>query len=108
MSILNPLVIVTTTVESLQDADILAKSIIDLSLGACVQIDGPVVSHYRWSGEVHRNEEYRLTIKTTEAAWPSLKAKLGSLHPYDEPQIIMIRVDGTTDGYQDWVIDQTT
>jgi periplasmic divalent cation tolerance protein len=104
----NPLAIVTTTVESLQDADILSKAIIESSLGACVQIDGPIVSYYRWSGQVQQNEEYRLTIKTTQAAWPSLKTKLGTLHPYDEPQIVMVRVEDTTDGYRDWVVDQTT
>ena len=104
----NPLAIVTTTVESLQDAEILAKAIVGASLGACVQIDGPIVSHYRWSGEVQRSEEYRLTIKTTLTAWPALKTKLGSLHPYDEPQIVMIRVEDASAGYRDWVIDQTT
>ena len=104
----NQLAIVTTTVESLQDADRLAKAIVDQSLAACAQVDGPIVSHYRWSGELHRSEEYRLTIKTTTTAWPLLKTKLASLHPYDEPQIVMIRVDDSTDGYRDWVIDQTT
>ncbi len=108
MSEFNQLVIVTTTVESIQDADILAKAIIEASLGACVQVDGPITSHYRWSGKVHQTEEYRLTIKTTHKAWPLLKEKLVKLHPYDEPQILMVVVNDSTDGYQSWVVDQTT
>jgi periplasmic divalent cation tolerance protein len=108
MNELNPLAVVITTVESEQDAEALAKSLIDQSLGACVQIDGPITSHYRWSGKVEQAKEYRLTIKTTRQAWPALKEKLAKMHPYEEPQIVMISVDDASDGYRNWVVDQTT
>ncbi len=104
----SPLAIVITTVESQGDANQLAKAIIDKSLAACVQIDGPVTSHYRWSGEIQCTQEYRLTFKSTNAAWPALKEALVKQHPYDEPQIIKLAVTDSTDGYRDWVIDQTT
>ena len=47
-------------------------------------------------------------IKTSRSAWPALKEKLAKLHPYDEPEIIMLPIADVTDGYRDWVIDQTT
>ena len=104
----SPLAIVITTVESEDDANRLANAIIDKSLAACVQIDGPLTSHYRWSEQLHCAKEYRLTIKTTHKAWPTLKDELAKQHPYEEPQIIMLAVADSTDGYRDWVIDQTT
>ncbi len=104
----NPLAVVITTVDSEEDADQLATKIIDQSLAACVQIDGPMVSRYRWSGDVQQTMEYRLTIKTTKQAWPALKEKLVKQHPYEEPQIIMLAVEDSTDGYRDWVVDQTS
>lgn len=102
------LVMVFTTVETASDADSLAKSLVEHSLAACVQIDGPIVSHYRWAGKVQTNQEYRLMIKSSLAAWPMLKSRIVKLHPYDEPEIVMTRIDDATDGYRDWVLDQTT
>lgn len=101
------LVMVITTVSSSQDAELLAAALVDHALAACVQIDGPVTSLYRWAGKVEKNSEYRLLIKTSETAWPALKRKLSSLHPYDEPEIILFSVSDASDGYRAWVIDQT-
>jgi periplasmic divalent cation tolerance protein len=102
------LILVISTVESAADADRLARSLVDQSLAACVQIDGPIRSHYRWSGEVETATEYRLMIKSSRAAWPRLLEKLTKMHPYDEPEIIMLPVADAAAGYRNWVIDQTT
>jgi len=104
----NPLAVVITTVASSQDAEILAKALLDQHLAACVQIDGPIVSHYRWSGAVQQADEYRLTIKTTHKVWNSLKETLAKIHPYDEPQIVLLGVENSSKGYREWVIDQTS
>ena len=85
------IVLVVTTVESAEDAERIARSMVDQSLAACVQVDGPVTSHYRWAGRVEQATEFRLMIKTSRAAWPDLREKLARQHPYDEPEIIMQR-----------------
>jgi len=108
MSDSDSIVLVITTVESAADADQLAKSLVDRLLVACVQIDGPITSHYRWQGKVEQATEFRLVIKTSLTAWTRLKETLARLHPYDEPEIIMLPIADVTDGYRDWVIDQTT
>jgi periplasmic divalent cation tolerance protein len=108
MSDANTLVLVITTVESASDAEKLAQTLLDQSLAACVQIDGPITSRYRWAGRVESANEFRLMIKTSASAWPLLKEKLAKLHPYDEPEIIMLPITDATEGYRDWVIDQTT
>ncbi len=108
MSELNNLAMVITTVESAQDADTLAKALLDQSLAACVQISGPITSHYRWSGKLQQTNEYRVTIKTTAPAWPALKDRLVKIHPYEEPQIVLVEIADATEGYRDWVVDQTT
>ncbi|MGI9471678.1 MAG: divalent-cation tolerance protein CutA [Rubripirellula sp.] len=102
------LVMVITTIASHQEAEALAAALIEHSLAACVQVDGPITSWYRWNGKVDKAREYRLMIKTTQSAWPTLQEKLVELHPYDEPQIIKIQIDEASEGYRDWVITQTT
>lgn len=102
------IVLVVTTVESAEDAEAIAKSLVDQCLAACVQVDGPITSHYRWAGKVEQATEFRLMIKSSRAAWPALKHKLAKMHPYDEPEIILCPIDDAAEGYRNWVIDQTT
>ncbi len=102
------LILVTTTVETIEQADELASFLISQSLAACVQIDGPVTSHYRWAGKVQQTVEYRLLAKSCSTTWPKLRDEISKRHPYDEPEIIMTIIDDASDGYRDWVIDQTS
>jgi periplasmic divalent cation tolerance protein len=108
MSDANRLVMVITTVESADDAQKLAQTLLENALAACVQIDGPILSRYRWKDELESADEYRLMIKTSAASWPALKEKLARIHPYDEPEIIMLPIADASDGYRQWVIDETS
>ena len=101
------LLLCLSTVASAQDADRLAALLLQDSLAACVQIDGPIRSHYRWQGQTHCDDEYRLMIKSSFSVWDALKAKLIQSHPYEEPQIVMIPIADAADGYRDWVLEQT-
>lgn len=99
--------IVMTTVESSEDAKRLAAALLDQSLAACIQIDGPIESHYRWKGKLEQSTEYRLMIKTARELWPKLESALAELHPYEEPEIILVPIEQSSEGYRTWVIDQT-
>jgi len=101
------LVIVVTTVASHNDAKHLAGQLLNAGLAACIQIDGPVNSHYKWDGTVQSSTEFRLMIKTGNACWQDLKQQLLALHPYEEPEILMLPVTDTTEGYLNWVIQNT-
>ena len=108
MSHTEKLVLVLSTVERKSDAERIAGELVAGSLAACVQIDGPISSVYRWGGNTESSIEYRLVIKTSIDAWPLLKQRLSKIHPYDEPQIVMLHIADATQGYADWVIDQTS
>ena len=97
------LLLCLSTVASAEDAERIAAALIAQSLAACVQIEGPIRSHYRWQGQTQCDQEYRLVIKSAVTVWEQLKSKLIDLHPYDEPQIVMIEIDDASDGYRDWV-----
>jgi periplasmic divalent cation tolerance protein len=89
------------------DAQMIANALLDQSLAACIQIEGPIDSHYEWQGKRNVDQEYRLMIKTTVHAWPKLKECVRSIHPYDEPELILIPVVDAANGYRDWVNGQT-
>jgi len=65
-------------------------------------VDG-VRSVYRWEGEVHRDPEVLLIVKTDRQHLDSLIATLQNRHPYDCPEIIAMPIVGGSAGYLDWL-----
>ena len=101
-----PIVIVQTTFGSENDAEAAAGQLIDARLAACAQISA-LSSIYRWQGAVQTEKEWRVDLKTTVARKEDLKKALAALHPYEEPEILVIEVNDTSDGYAAWVISET-
>ncbi len=101
------LTIVWTTVDSSEAAERLAASMLENRLAACVQIDSPVESHYRWEGRVQVDTEFRLIIKSRASLTAALMEHLTQNHPYDEPQILVTPVTDSATGYARWVTEQT-
>ena len=91
-----------TTVENRADADRLAGEAIARNLAVCVQIDGPIVSHYRWQGKDERSEEFRLTFKCLAPRLDALEQHVLSLHPYDAPEWIVVRAERVGEKYLSW------
>ena len=95
----------TTTVASTQDAERLARALLDRRLAACVQLDAGVQSHYRWKGEVCADPEVRLTIKSLPARLAAIQAFMAEQHPYEVPQLLW-QVMGASPAYAGWVREQ--
>jgi periplasmic divalent cation tolerance protein len=96
-------VVVLTTIGADADAAALARTLVDERLAACVNVLPPMTSIYRWQGKVDENREQQLLIKTTAARLPSLEARLRTLHPYEVPEFLVLRVAGGSDVYLDWL-----
>jgi periplasmic divalent cation tolerance protein len=91
-----------TTVDTREKAESIAKDLIEANLAACVQIDGPVSSSFRWQGVIDHALEFRLTIKTTLKAIPYLQEELKRIHPYEIPEILIQEMEAS-DSYWQWV-----
>jgi periplasmic divalent cation tolerance protein len=96
-------VIVLSTVPDEQTGDRLARALVDERLAACVNLHGPMVSVYRWKGEVERDAERQLVIKTTRDRVPALEARLKALHSYEIPEFVVLAVEEGSRAYLDWV-----
>jgi periplasmic divalent cation tolerance protein len=93
---------IRTTFSSRHDAVACGNSLIERGLVACVQIEGPLTSIYRWQGAMETVEEFCCRCKTTPTAAPACEAAIMSLHPYDTPAILLTFCCGST-GYAAWV-----
>ncbi len=94
---------VVTTVARAEDAKHLASLAIERKLAACVQIEGPIESVYRWKGAIACDQEWRLVAKTTRIAGAQWIALLASEHPYEEPEILVVPVTHGSWGYLKWL-----
>lgn len=95
------LLLVTTTVATLDDARRIARTLVEQKLAACVQISA-IESVYRWDGAVQQQPEQRLLIKTSAARYPALEVALRQLHPYELPAIVSLPADAWAP-FVDWV-----
>lgn len=98
--------IALTTVSTRKQADDLARRMVQTAAAACVQIDGPITSVYRYDG-LQQESEYRLTIKSHHDAIGRLRQLVEQHHPYEEPQWIELDATTVASGYHDWVVRST-
>ena len=54
---------VVTTTEKKEDAQKIARSVVERRLAGCVQIIGPITSTYRWKEAIETAEEWMCIIK---------------------------------------------
>jgi len=92
---------VTTTVGSIEDAQRLARELVQRRLAACVQVEAPLQSHYRWQGQQHEEPEVRLVLKTLPACEDALLAFFAERHPYDVPQFLACTMRAS-EAYAQW------
>ena len=91
-----------TTVAARADADRLATESVRRHLAVCVQIEGPLHSHYLWKGQLERSEEFRLMFKCLPGQLPGLEALVRTTHPYDVPEWLVVRADQVGEKYLSW------
>ena len=94
---------VLTTAGSEEEAELIASTLVERRLAACVQVLGPVVSRYRWQGEVEQAREWQCLAKTTATVYPEVEAAIRELHSYEEPEILAIPVLAGSPGYLAWI-----
>lgn len=91
-----------TTVATREDADRLAVDAVRRGLAACVQIEGPVISHYVWAGQLEQSEEFRLMYKVLPARLAALGEHVARHHPYTTPEWVVIRAETVGEKYLSW------
>jgi periplasmic divalent cation tolerance protein len=96
------LVEISTTFATREAAEACAARLVADHMAACVQIDGPVTSVYRWRGRVESAAEWRCVCKTTAARAAACRAAILSLHDYSTPQVIEMPATATP-AYAAWV-----
>ncbi len=97
------MLVVLCSIGSADDAEHLARLLVERRVAACVNVVPGVVSLYRWKGRVERDDERLLVIKTRVERFEELRAALIALHPYEIPEIIALPVSAGHEPYLAWL-----
>jgi periplasmic divalent cation tolerance protein len=97
--------LVFTTAGSRDEAQKIARALVERKLAACVNIVPQIQSIYRWSEGVEEAEEWLLVIKTTAPAFGRVRDVIAELHSYDLPECICVGVEDGSAGYLKWIAE---
>ena len=94
---------VITTTATHDEAEIIARALVEERLAACTQIVGPITSIYRWEGQIETSQEYQCWAKSRVELFAQIEAAIHRLHPYQVPEILAIPVLEGSDDYLKWL-----
>ena len=96
-----------TTAGSETEAEDIASALLAEQLAACVQMS-PITSRYVWKGELAREEEVLLLIKTRAELFEKVRSRIRALHSYETPEVLMVPVTAGDADYLAWLAAGTT
>lgn len=100
-------VLIYSTYPSGAEAERIGTALVDGGLAACVNILPGMTSIYVWEGKRQRDTEAAMIIKTRAHLANSAIAEARKLHPYSNPALVVLPVDGGSEDFLRWIMEQT-
>lgn len=94
------------TAENMDDADKLAKQLVEERLVACVNVVPKIQSYFYWEGEAQSEGEVLLMGKTKTSEVNRLIKRVKKLHPYDVPCVVSWEIDQGNPEFLKWIDDE--
>ena len=91
------------TAPDIDVAESVVRRLLEERLIACGNLLPGAVSLYRWEGDIQRDEEAVVVLKTLRRLVPRLLERAGRLHPYDVPELLVQPVLAGGAEYLEWV-----
>ena len=96
-------IVVLSTVGTAEDAERIARALVERGLAACVNVLPAVTSIYRWKGKLEKDQERLLVIKTRAERFAALRQAIVSLHPYEVPEVVALPIADGHPPYLEWL-----
>jgi len=94
--------VVITTTDSRDVAMLIAKTLLEGKLAACIQMDD-IQSCFCYEGEYKQIKEIRLSVKASCKDYDAIEKSIRFSHNYQLPQIIKLDITDGLSEYLDWV-----
>jgi periplasmic divalent cation tolerance protein len=96
-------IVVLSACANQEEAERLARLLVDRRLAACVNVIPGMRSYYRWKGAVEAAGECLLIVKSSRDLFASLTAALEKAHSYEVPEALAIPIVDGAAKYLSWL-----
>lgn len=100
-------IVILITVASREEAERIARRLVEDRLAACVNIVPQVRSLFIWQGKFSQEDEILLVVKSRRARFRELATTVKQLHSYSVPEIIALPILVGSSDYLRWVAEST-
>ena len=99
------LILVTTANNS--EAEQISQTLVEKKLIACCNIVSPVSSIFHWKGEINKETESLMILKSVSSNFEQIVQEVKKLHSYETPEIIALPIMAGSEDYLNWVKAET-
>lgn len=95
--------IALTTAGTREEAEKIARHLVENRLASCVNLLESVHSIYRWQGQIEEAKEVLLVIKTELRLTDSIHQAIRNLHSYELPEFLVLVPESGGEEYLQWI-----
>ena len=99
------MIIIKTTTDSHKAMKLIANTLLNKKLAACINMIPRMRSKYVVDGRITESREVILLIKTTEKLENKVYKTIKDLHNYEIPEISTIKTSKVDEDYENWLKD---
>lgn len=96
-------IVVLSTCADPEEAEKLARLLVERRLAACVNVVPGIRSYYRWKGAVETAGECLLVVKSSRDLFGPLTAAIEKAHSYEVPEALAVAVVDGAANYLSWL-----
>lgn len=102
-----PVMILVTT-GGRNDAERLGEGLVVEHLAGCCTVIPMVHSFYYWKGQLQREHESLLIVKTVQSRAKAVEEYVRRNHTYELPEIIQLAIEDGSPRYLQWLAEQVS
>ncbi len=96
-------ILVFTTCGSREEAERVARGIVEQRLAACASVAASQTSVYHWKGQVETAEEWQVTFKSRRDLFGRLEEAVRAIHSYEVPELVAAPLTAGSAAYLGWM-----
>jgi periplasmic divalent cation tolerance protein len=100
-------IVIFITASSAEEAEKISNALVENKLVACSNIVSPIRSIFHWQGEICKEDEVLLILKSVKTKFTEIVDAVKKLHSYETPEIIALPIIDGSPEYLQWVSDET-
>lgn len=100
-------VVIYATFPSAAEAERIGGVLVERGLAACVNIFPQMTAIYIWQGTRQQESEVAMLVKTRAGLADSVVAETLKMHPYTNPALVVLPIEGGSEDFLRWIGEQT-